>query len=157
MKKRGRGRPRRVSELDKIAARIRLLYARRGVRCWRRALGMIARAPVDEIVIRMGVALRVATRGRDEAARALARDGYLCAGARLWWYRSETRAGDAAPDSLDGLNRAWGAVAAGIHADEWYKARLGASAFYLAACGLPPELIPAVTEMAEPGIVAHDE
>ena len=147
----------RHSSLDRAAVRARWLYSRRGARCWRRALSLIARASVDEIIIRMGVALRVATQGKVGAAAELARDGYLCAGARLWWYRSERRAGDAARDLLDDLNRAWAAIAAGPHDDAWYKARLEASAFYLVACGLPPELIPAVTEMAEPGLNAKDE
>lgn len=147
----------RHSSLDRAAVQARWLYARRGARCWRRALSLIARASVDEIIIRMGVALRVALQGRAGMSRDLASDGYLCAGARLWWYRSESRAGNAARDLLDDLNRAWAAIAAGPHDDAWYKARLKASAFYLVACGLPPELIPAVTEMAEPRLKAQDD
>jgi len=150
-------RKRRRSELDRVAVRLRRLYAKRGARCWPRALELIARASVDEIIIRMGVALRVALNGGGGMGRELARDGYLFAGARLWWYRSIKRDGDAARDLLDDLNRAWAAIATGPHDDAWYKARLEASAFYLVACGLPQELIPAVTEMAEQGLKAHDD
>lgn len=148
---------RRRSELDRVAVRLRRLYAKRGERCWPRALELIARASVDEIVVRMGVALRVALKGGDGMGRELARDGYLFAGARLWWYRSTKREGDAARDLLDDLNRAWAEVAAGPHDDEWYKARLTASAIYLVALGLPKELVPAVTEVAVLRRAAHDE
>lgn len=157
-----RKRPARrpASALNRAAARIARMYAKRGAACWRHALGLVARCDAGEILARLDEARRAASRGLDATGldagrratlRGILDDAYLYAAARIWYERAETRTGAAPADGLDAAMRAWARRTAGVTDAAWYALRYRAAADLMEALGLPR---PLALEAARPADAA---